>query len=175
MKIADDLLTVNPYSRPGKKLIEVASVVLHWVANPGTSPKANRDYFESRKNGKLGYGSAHYIIGIDGSILRCIPDNEMAYHVGAKTYTKFATEHFGPYPNNCTIGIELCHPEWDGVFTDETLESAHELCASLLREHELTTTDIVRHFDITGKDCPKYFVAHPEELAEFRTVVRGLI
>lgn len=175
MIIRERLLTVNPYSRPGKKLLGVSGIVLHWVANPGTTPEMNRNYFENRKEGKTGYGSAHYIIGVDGEILRCIPEGEMAYHVGAKKYTEQAVKEFGPYPNNRTIGIELCHPDWSGKFTSETIDAAAELCADLCRRHELLPMDIVRHYDVTGKDCPKWFVEHHDELAEFRDRVRGIV
>jgi hypothetical protein len=96
-----------------------------------------RNYFEAPKNGRNGYGSAHYIIDFDGTILRCIPDSEVAYHCGSSTpdpvshkiYTDWAREHFGEYavnykcysPNNCTIGIELCTLDNEGSFTPNTL------------------------------------------------------
>jgi len=84
LNIISDYLTVNEFSRPGKRLREVRGLVLHWVANPGSTAKANRDFFEGRKHGKNGYGSAHYIVDMDGSIIQCIPENEMAYHCGSK-------------------------------------------------------------------------------------------
>ena len=40
-----DLLDINPYSRPGTALSAVNNIVIHYVANPGSSAKANRDYF----------------------------------------------------------------------------------------------------------------------------------
>jgi N-acetylmuramoyl-L-alanine amidase len=100
----------------------------------------------------------------------------MAYHVGAKTYKPAAVAKFGNYPNDCTIGVELCHPEWDGRFTVETLNSAAELCALLCFQTGLNpTSDIWLHYDITGKDCPKWFVNHPSEDDEFnKSVVSAL-
>lgn len=157
-------LTVNPFSRPGKRLYSVSGLVWHWIANPGTSPEQNRDFFESRKEGRNGYGSAHYIVGIDGEILQCIPEVEMAYHVGAESYNPEAVAKFGPYPNATTLGIELCHPDWTGAFTQATLDALSSLSADLCKRYALRPcTDIVRHFDVTGKDCPKWFVAHNKE------------
>jgi N-acetylmuramoyl-L-alanine amidase len=43
------LLTVNPFSRPGKKLSGVKALVIHWVANAGSTAAQNRNYFESLK------------------------------------------------------------------------------------------------------------------------------
>lgn len=176
MNIKQMLLTPNAYSRPGTKLYSVFGLVWHWVANPMTSPEHNRNFFESRKNGKDGYGSAHYIIGIDGSIVQCIPDDEMAYHVGALQYKESAIQKFGPYPNIVTIGIELCHKTWEGDFTQETLTSLIELSIDLCKKYVLVPSeDIWRHYDITGKDCPKYFVNNFAEYKEVKNNITELM
>jgi N-acetylmuramoyl-L-alanine amidase len=174
MNIERSLLTVNPFSRPGKTLSGKKGIVIHWVANPKTSAMQNRNYFESLKKQDLNYpdarfASAHFIVGIGGDIVQCLPAEEMAYHAGAKIYKPDAVSKFGNYPNNCTIGIELCHPEWDGRFTVDTLNSAAELCALLCVQADLNPmSDIWRHYDVTGKDCPKWFVDRPDEFDEFK-------
>jgi N-acetylmuramoyl-L-alanine amidase len=178
MNIQRDLLTVNPFSRPGKKLSGVKALVIHWVANAGSTAKQNRNYFESLKDQSLNdasarYASAHFIAGLFGEVVQCIPAEEMAYHVGAKTYTPEALGRLGHYPNNRTVGIELCHPGPDGRFAIETLNAAAELCGLLCIQTGLNPlADIWRHYDITGKDCPKWFVERPEEFEEFK---RGVV
>ena len=171
-EIKKDFLTPNPYSRCGKKLRGVKGIVIHWTGNPGTSAQANRNYFESLKEqtGSEGmrYASAHFVIGIDGEIIQCLPLDEWAYHVGAKQYVDGTKERLGPIPNNCTIGIELCHPDWTGRFTSETWEAAAELTAVLLKRFNLSPDkDVYRHYDITEKVCPKYFVEHGLEWGHF--------
>ena len=47
-----DLLTVNPWSRPGTPLEKIDGIVIHYVGNPGTTAKANRNYFESLSSGE---------------------------------------------------------------------------------------------------------------------------
>jgi N-acetylmuramoyl-L-alanine amidase len=174
MNIQRDLLTVNPFSRPGRKLDSVKALVVHWVANAGSTAKQNRDYFESLKGQTLNdasarFASAHFIAGIYGEAIQCIPSEEMAYHAGAKTYTPEALSRFGHYPNNCTIGIELCHPKPDGQFSAETLKTAAELCALLCIQFGLDPQkDIWTHFGITAKYCPKWFVDHPEDFERFK-------
>lgn len=171
-----NLLTINEYSRSGKQLYSVNGLVWHWVANPGSTPEGNRNFFENRKDGKDGYGSAHYIIGINGDTLQCIPECEMAYHVGANKYKEEAIKMFGPYPNATTIGIELCHPTWEGYFTDETLQSLIKLSVSICKRYNLhPSVDIVRHYDITGKNCPKWFIEHEDEFISLKNKIQELV
>lgn len=177
MKIETLLLTVNPFSRPGTPLKAARGIVIHWVANPGTSAKANRNYFENLKAQKAGsknlcYASAHYIIGLEGEIIQCVPDEEMAYHAGGNKYNPAAQNALNTtYPNNSAIGIELCHPDWTGRFESETLGAARELCRALKEKHGIPHGNIFRHFDITGKDCPLYFVKNEEAWIDFKDSV----
>ena len=143
MKITDALLTPNKYSRPQIPLKNVKKVVLHYVGNPKSSAMANRNYFENQKNGGR-YVSSHYIVGLEGEILHCVPENEVAYCSNqANTYS---------------ISIECCHPDATGKFTDATTASAAELCAYLLKKYGLKVDDLIRHYDVTGKQCPLWFV-----------------
>jgi N-acetylmuramoyl-L-alanine amidase len=181
MEIKTDPLTKNRYSRPGVPLKAVKGIVIHWVANPGTSAQANRDYFESLKDqppglhpDKYRYASAHYVVGLRGEIIQCVPDSEVCYHVGAQAYANEALRRLSSYPNNCTLGIELCHPGWDGGFTGETLQSCRRLASSLLSRYGLGREDLWRHFDVTspGKKCPLYFVEHAGEWDAFRASIQ---
>ena len=143
-EVIEKLLTVNKYSRPGTKRQKTTKIAVHYVANPGTTATANRNYFENcRKTGT--YVSSHYVIGLKGEIIRCVPDDEIAY----------CTNDANPY----SISIECCHPDWTGKFTDKTYASLVQLCAALLRKYSLTADDLIRHHDVTGKVCPKCFVA----------------
>lgn len=166
-------LTVNKYSRPGTALKAIRGIVIHWVANPGTSARANRNYFEGLKDqaataANKRYASAHYVIGIDGEIIRCVPDNEVCYHVGADRYTPEAQRRLSAYPNNCALGIELCHPAWDGDFSAATLASCENLVSYLLLKYGLGKGDLWRHYDVTEKICPKYFVEHEDAWEAFK-------
>jgi len=164
--ITRDHLTVNKYSRPGRPVDRVRAIVLHWVANPGTSAKANRDFWESRKDGANGYGSAHYVID-DHEIIEAIPSSEVAYHVGATHYKPFAAM-IGEHPNHFTIGVELCHPRWDGQPTAKGWDAAVGLVGDLLMANTLLPHEITTHYAITGKRCPLWFLDHPDELDRFR-------
>jgi N-acetylmuramoyl-L-alanine amidase len=180
MDIQRALLTKNMFSRPGKELLRAKGIVIHWVGNAGSSAMANRNYFESLKgqpsnDAGARYASAHFIVGLDGGIVQCVPAVEMAYHAGAKIYKPAALTAFGHYPNNCTVGIELCHPGADGQFTAKTLASAIRLSAALCLQLSLSPlTDIWTHHQITGKECPKWYVEHPGDFETFKTNVKAL-
>jgi N-acetylmuramoyl-L-alanine amidase len=172
MEIRKEFLTVNKYSRSGTLLEAVRGVAIHWVANPRSTALGNRNYFENLQRQKADdrsacYASAHYIIGLEGEVIQCLPENERAYHVGADKYTPLARARLGTYPNNCTIGIELCHLDWTGIFSKATLESARVLTTSILERYNLAVSDIYRHYDITGKECPRYFVQNEAKWREF--------
>jgi N-acetylmuramoyl-L-alanine amidase len=184
MEIKQNILTKNQFSRPGTPLKGVRGVVLHWVANPKSTAAGNRSYFENLKDQpyktkqeqkKARFASAHFIIGLEGEIIQCLPEDEMAYHAGADEYKPDAVKNLGAYPNNSTIGIELCHEDWTGVFRPETLHSAAALVIDLLERYKLTVKDVYRHYDITGKDCPHYFVENADAWNDFLETVAGFL
>jgi len=168
MNIKEKLLTPNNYSRPQRNLTDVLGFVVHWVGNPKSTAIANRNYFEGLKDSQDTYASAHYIIGLDGEIIQCLPENEMAYHVGSENYTDQALKLLSSYPNNCTIGIECCHLDWDGKMTDETYQSLIELTTYLCDKYNKNSENLWLHYDITWKDCHRWFVNNPDEWKKFK-------
>ncbi|MBY0052996.1 N-acetylmuramoyl-L-alanine amidase [Brevibacillus agri] len=151
MQITDMLLT-NRNARPGTR-ITPRGLVIHWTANEGKGANAvaNRNYF----NKPTTEASAHYIVD-DKQIVRCLPENEMGYHVGAKSYKPDALKQLSSYPNNCTIGIEMCVNS-DGDFKAMYRRTV-DLAADILKRYGWGVDKIWRHYDITGKNCPAYFV-----------------
>ena len=142
MTIQEIFLTPNKYSRPQIPLKEVKKIAVHYVGNPNTSALANRNYFENCKEGGR-YVSSHYIVGLKGEVIQCIPTDEWSYCTNQA--------------NGYSISIECCHPKSDGIFNDSTYVSLCELCAMLLKKFNLTTNDLIRHYDITRKTCPLHW------------------
>ncbi|MBR0341439.1 MAG: N-acetylmuramoyl-L-alanine amidase [Oscillospiraceae bacterium] len=158
-EIKEDFLTKNKYSRPGKILRKVDGIVVHYVANPGSTAQDNRDYFEGLAKTKERKASSHFLIGLDGEIIQCIPLKEMAY------CSNEANTH--------TISVECCHPKKDGKFSDKTYASLVDLVSWLCDTYGLTEEDVIRHYDVTGKICPKYFVDHPDSWDSFREDIKS--
>lgn len=163
MEIQDRLLTINSYSRSGEKQNKIEYLVIHWVGNAGSSAIANRNYFENLKNTHKTYASSHYIVGLNGEVIRCIPDNEVAFHAGSYSM------------NRKSIGIEDCHPDWEGKFNEETYNSLVELCAELCKKYEIPINNVIRHYDVTGKNCPKYYVEHEEAWKQLKQDINNKI
>lgn len=147
------LLTVNEWSRPGIKVDSIDKIVVHYLGNPETTAQQNHDYFESLKDLQNTYMSANYVIGIDGEIIQCVPDGEVAWASNEANYY--------------SISIENCHLDATGQFTDATYWSDVHLVAYLTEKYDLDRDDIIRHYDVTGKDCPKWYVEHPDEWEQF--------
>lgn len=148
----------NEYSRPGTYLSKINGIVVHYVANPGTSAEQNRSYFNGLAQSKATWASSHFLVGLEGEVLQLIPLDEIAYCSNER--------------NSDTVSIECCHPEEDGKFTDETYSSLVMLTADLCTEYGLNPlTDVIRHYDVTGKMCPLYFVEHEDEWNAFLTDV----
>ena len=73
------------------------------------------------------------------------------------------------------MSIECCHPDETGEFTEETYASVVQLTAFLCRKYDLTADAVIRHYDVTGKDCPRYFVQNEDAWKNFREdVARAL-
>lgn len=130
------------HNRPYTKRSKTTAIAVHYVGNAGSSAVGNRNYFQNTTVSV----SSNYIIGLEGEVICCIPDEEVSWCTNQA--------------NSYTVSIECCHPKSDGVFNDKTYESLVELCAMLCKKYNLNPLNggLIRHFDVTGKVCPKNFV-----------------
>lgn len=149
-----ELLAVNPYSRPGTALEKVNGIVIHYTANPGATAIANRNYFENLKDTHTTKASSHFVVGLEGEIVQCIPTAEIAYASNDR--------------NSDTISIECCYKNEDGSFEQATYDSVIRLTAWLCEKFGLTSEDVIRHYDVTGKLCPLYYVEHEDAWTQFK-------
>ena len=157
--VEQDYIPVNEWSRPGTPLEDINAVVIHYVGNPGTTARANRNYFASLSSGKEGtYASSHFVVGLEGEVVQCVPLTEVAYASNGR--------------NGDTVSIEVCHPDETGEFSSVTYGRCGELAAWLCREFKLDPeTDVIRHYDVTGKECPRYYVENPDAWEQFKADV----
>ena len=149
-----ELLTINEYSRPAMALEQVNGIVIHYTANPGTTAIQNRSYFENLAETHETKASSHFVIGLEGEIVQCIPCNEIAYASNDRNFD--------------TISIECCIEDETGKFNGNTYNSLIKLTTWLMGRYDLSSEDVIRHYDVTGKNCPKYYVEHEEAWDEFK-------
>ena len=151
------LLDVNEYSRPGIPLKEIKGIVIHYIGNPDTGAQANRDYFQGLKDAHITKASSHFVVGLEGEIIQCVPCTEISYASNER--------------NKDTLSIECCHPDESGKFNERTYASMVNLTGWLCTRFGLDSRDVIRHYDVTGKICPKYFVEHEDAWEQFKTDV----
>jgi N-acetylmuramoyl-L-alanine amidase CwlA len=159
MDIEEKFLTLgSAHGRPGTALA-AKGIVIHYVGNPGSSALANRNWFEGGAGGAR--TSAHYIIGLKGEILLCVPESEKAVHAGKSYGAKW--DAIAPKANSSYIGIECCHPDASGKFNEATTASLVWLASDICRRRGLDPgKDVFRHYDVAGKACPLYYVNNPD-------------
>ena len=152
--IQQELLPINEWSRPGTAMDGINGIVVHYVGNPGTTARQNRSYFEGLAQSHETYASSHFLVGLDGEVLLCVPPGEIAYCSSTR--------------NHDTISIEVCHPDDAGAFTPESYRSLVQLVNWLRAVYALEPDQVIRHYDVTGKECPRYYVEYPEAWAGFK-------
>jgi len=172
VQITDALLTLGAsHGRTGQRLNPIG-VVIHYVGNPGSSAMGNRNYFES---GSGGNGvSAHYIVGLNSEILRCIPENERAMHAGLSYGSQWVEQ---AKVNNATLlGIEVCHPDSTGKFSTVTYNALIALTADICGRHGFNPDKAVfRHYDVSGKKCPLYYCNNPSAWEQMRKDIKNAL
>lgn len=149
----DVQIITNITVRKGRELKEIKNIVVHYTGNPGSTAQNNRDYFNKITTTVC----SHFVVGLDGEIIQCLPIDEVSA----------ASNH----RNKDTISIEVCHPDATGKFNDETYLSLVKLTAWLCDNSGLDKNDIIRHYDVTGKNCPLYFVEHEDAFETFKSDV----
>ena len=183
-------LLTDPNSRPALRYkglsIKPEWVVLHWTANEkdGAGADAHQRYFANGAPSSKGnlYTSVHYLID-SAKCIQIVPDTEPAHHVGdapktralpiRQAITQIAQKNNVNYCG--LIGIEMCvnggvmHPRFPVMRGNAVFMAAY-----LLRLHNLPTERLIRHYDVTGKDCPK-FLLKDSELDNFRDAVQVCI
>ena len=152
--ITVDLIPINQWSRPGTAMEAMNGIVVHYVGNPGTTAQQNRSYFAGLARSHEAYASSNFLIGLEGEVLLCVPIGEVAYCSNDR--------------NGDTLSIEVCHPDDTGQFTPASYESLVKLVNWLRAVYALEPDQVIRHYDVTGKECPRYYVEHPEAWAGFK-------
>lgn len=117
----------------------INSITIHSTGNPSSTAEGERKWLDNPSNTRS--AAWHYIAG-EGIIIQAIPDNEEAWHCGSS------------YGNKHSIGIELI----ESGDREKVLETGAEFVAYLLKKYHLTINDVKKHFDWTGKNCPRILI-----------------
>ena len=146
----------------------VAYVVMHYTGNSKDTAKANANYF----SGAGRNASAHFFVDNE-EIYQSVELRDTAWHCGARSY-----KH-GSCRNANSIGIEMCCTAGNYRISDKTKENAAYLCAFLCKMLGIgaggVDTYVLRHYDVTGKNCPAQMVSNSAEWQEFKNKVKSIL
>jgi uncharacterized protein YgiM (DUF1202 family) len=155
------MLPINQYltvrNRTVSNRTSIQYLVIHYVGAV-SSAKANCNYFYSEYRG----ASAHYFVD-DNSIWQCVEDKNVAWHCGANTY-------YNGCRNTNSIGIEMCCYNNNGIIdmSDTVISNTIELAAYICKKYGISIDNVVRHYDVTHKQCPAPFVANSSRWDDFK-------
>ncbi|MHA7962971.1 peptidoglycan recognition protein family protein [Paenibacillus sp. CAU 1782] len=138
--IVDHIPVTTPHNRrPGLAML-ATTLTIHNTANPSSTARNERNWLSNPSN--TATASFHIVID-QREAIECIPLTETAWHAGDGSGASSG--------NRTSIGIEICE---SGNYA-ATLENAAELVASMLRQRGWGTDRLRRHYDWSGKNCPR--------------------
>jgi len=172
----NDFIQKNKYTRPGTLLTSVKKLVLHWTGDSGATAKNEQDYFNGTCIQDQRAASAHIFVD-DNEAVCIIPLNEVAYHANGNNEMVNGVPYRGvpevaPNANLKSIGIEMCVQK-DGTISQATINRTVDVLVELCNIYKLTENDIVRHYDVTHKDCPSPFVKNPKQFEDYKELVKS--
>lgn len=147
MNLKTNLANRNNYGG-SRNTSTIKYIVIHYTANDGDTDENNGIYFKNN----IVKASAHYFVD-DDSVTQSVPDNYIAWHCGANTY-KHPTCR-----NSNSIGIEICDDVKNGTIypSAKTIANVLELVVYLMHKYSIPKSNVIRHYDVTGKLCPEYW------------------
>ena len=138
---------------------QILYLIIHYTGNDGDKAINNAKYYRNT----VVKASAHYFVD-DEEIVQSVEDLTVAWAVGGKKWndtgkTGGGTMH-GKITNTNSISVELCDTVRNGKYeaSEKTLENAVVLCRELMERYKIPMENVYRHFDVSGKHCPAYFM-----------------
>lgn len=151
----EKLLTPYNLTRTGGR--EIKYIVLHYFGSLGTAKQVAQYFAGSKVN-----ASAHYTVDEGETVYQCVEDRDIAWHCGDSGKGSLK----GVVTNSNSIGIEIrpyildksryqeaSYAGW--YFTEQVMERALELTRDLMKKYNIPASRVVRHYDVTGKWCPR--------------------
>lgn len=159
------------YYGKSRKASDVQYIVIHYTANGGTkaTAKGNANYFATTTR----KASAHYIVDQNVTIYQCVDDLDVAWSVGDNNkYTNGGAQYKKKCTNGNSISIEMVSQSKNGIYfiPENTIKRAQELTFNLMQKYNINIKNVLRHYDVTGKLCPRPFI----DTNEWNDFKRGL-
>lgn len=163
MEIKERLTNCNFWSGNGNGGVKTNKyIVIHYVGAVSTALN-NAKYFENSYRG----ASANYFVD-ENECYRVVRDGDTAWHCGTTGAYKHAECR-----NTNSIGIEMCCYNNNGTIdvSDKVVERTAELTRELMAKYGIPSKNVVRHYDVTGKNCPAPFVKDTSRWNKFKEMI----
>ena len=155
MEIIKDITNTNRTISNNRK---IEYLVVHYVGAVSTA-RNNASYFKKTYRG----ASAHYFVD-DNEVVQVVEDKDIAWHCGNDVYYCGAR-------NSNSLSIEMCcYRMKNGKLniTAATEAKVVKLVKEKMKEYNISIDKVVRHYDITRKNCPAPFVSDTERWNNFK-------
>ena len=155
MEIKEYLTNIN-FTKGNNR--EIKYIVIHYVGAVSTALN-NAKYFYDTYRG----ASAHYFVD-ENEIYRIVKDEDIAWHCGTNG------EYYSEARNSNSIGIEMCCFENNGTIdvSEDVINKTIELVKELMNTYNISEEKVIRHYDVTHKDCPAPLVDEENRWADFK-------
>ena len=150
MMVFDRLLPVNKYNNPNTAVpLDKIEIAIHNTGDPAATAEDLLAYYNNVARGvfadnKNAWTSSNFIVGFDGTIIKCIEVGKMSYAVSGN--------------NHKLINIEVCQEDKSGKFSDKAIAALRDLVTYLMSKYNIPADRVKRHYDYTRKPCPLYYV-----------------
>ena len=138
----------------GKRTSQIAYIVVHYTANYGDTAKNNADYFAR----EVVKASAHYFVD-ESEVWQSVPDDRIAWHCGGGLQGAGGHTYYGKCKNANSIGVEICMLDKQGRLRQGSIDNAAKLVRELMDKYGVPADRVIRHYDVTGKNCPAPMVS----------------
>lgn len=144
------------YLKAGRQKSDIKYIVVHYTANNGDTARNNLDYY-AREIVKT---SAHYFVD-ENEVCCSVAWDDVAWHCGGGVYKGTTPKHYAACRNLNSIGVEMCsRKDAAGAyyFKDEVILRTAVFVAQLMEDYNIPIERVIRHYDVTGKPCPRPFI-----------------
>ena len=136
--IVDHIPRTTPCNRRPGLSMSPQYITIHSTGNPKSTARNERAWLTNPSNKVT---ASWHIVVDEKEAVEAIPLNEVAWHAGDGS----------GQGNRASIGIEIC----ESGNRAKTLENAVKLTAKLLKERGWGVDRLRRHYDWSGKICPR--------------------
>lgn len=151
------------FQNSNRKKTDIKYIVIHYTGNYGDTAKDNAVFFAREKVGV----SAHYFVD-ENNVYQSVKDEDIAWHCGTtgKYYHTYCR-------NKNSIGIEICMLDKNSNLRLNSINRAIQLTKYLMDKYNVDISHVLRHYDVTHKNCPKPFVDNPVLWTSFKTALKS--